>query len=85
MDHLWEGGCTVIIRRAWCQWGLGMEVSEAKLLKVESTAMSSLSQTRAGNATLVVVIDTSCHVNFFKHLRQCFITNSRLKVLGNSI
>lgn len=48
--------------------GVGMEVSEAKLLKVESTAMSSLSQTRAGKATLVIVIDTNCHVNFFKHL-----------------
>lgn len=58
---------------------------EAKLLRVESTAMLSLSQTRAGNATLVIVMDTNCLVNFFKHLRQCFITDSRLKVLGNSI
>lgn len=74
-----------MIRRAWCHWGLGMEVSEAKLPQVESTAMSSASQTRAGNATLVIVIDTSCHENFFKHLRQCFIANSRCKVLGNSI
>lgn len=61
-----------------------MEVSEAKLLKAERTAVFSLSQARAGNGTLIVM-DTNCHVNVFKHLRQCFITDSRLKVLGNSI